>query len=354
MSLKMYGQNRSNVNLEKICHIVGVLGGKGGVGKSTVTVNLALALKQKGHRVGILDADVYGPSVPHLLGGITLPKKEGDEILPAVAKGVSVMSVAFFQAESEASVVRAPVANQIISQFLEKILWGELDILLIDFPPGTGDIQITLMQKAKLTGALVVTTPQEIALLDVRKSIQMCYRMEVPVIGVVENMSYFLHQKERCVLFGAGGGKLLADEFNTALLGQIPIDPELSQLGDEGTSLFETDAMSRISFEEIAERFESFLKKGQMQEWTLICLKKKNQTHFEIKWWDGLIQEFRFSDLQMQCPCVRCKQKSEKKINTQVGASELKCVGSYGVQIQFTEGCSKGVYPYTLLRKVGV
>lgn len=260
MPLKMYGQNEPQGNLDKVSNIIGVLGGKGGVGKSTVTVNLALALSKRCRRVGILDADVYGPSIRHLLGEAAPPEQIGVEIVPAKVKGLAVISVAFFQREGEASIVRAPVANQIIDQFLGKICWGELDDLLIDFPPGTGDIQITLMQKAKLSGAVVVTTPQEVALLDVRKSVQMCQRMDVPLLGVVENMSYFLHQNQRYALFGEGGGKLLSDEFGIPLLGQIPIDAELSRTGDEGISLFETEAMSRSNFEEVAARLESRLK----------------------------------------------------------------------------------------------
>jgi len=263
MPLKMYGQNQPRDSLEKTRNIIGILGGKGGVGKSTVTVNLALALSQRGRRVGILDADIYGPSIRHLLGDATPPKQEGDQILPAKTKGISVISVAFFQTEKEASIVRAPIANQIIDQFLGKIRWGTLDDLLIDFPPGTGDIQITLMQKARLNGAVVVTTPQEVALLDVRKSVQMCNRMDVPLLGVVENMSYFLHQEERYALFGEGGGKLLADECGVPLLGQIPIDSELSRTGDEGVSLFDTEAVSRFSFEEVAARLESRLKASE-------------------------------------------------------------------------------------------
>lgn len=260
MPLKMYGQNVSRNKLDKIRNIIGILGGKGGVGKSTVAVNLALAFTQRGQEVGILDADIYGPSISQLLGKVNLPIKEGSEILPARAKGITAISVAFFQAAQEAAIVRAPIANQIIDQFLGTIRWGKLDTLFIDFPPGTGDVQITLMQKAKLTGAVIVTTPQEVALLDVRKSVQMCHRMEVPILGVVENMSYFLHQQERYALFGEGGGKLLADECDAPLLGQIPIDAELSRAGDEGSSIFDTEAVSRLNFEEVAARLASVLR----------------------------------------------------------------------------------------------
>jgi len=266
----MYDEKPSKKSLQDVRHVIAVLGGKGGVGKSTVTVNLALALKKQGKRVGILDADVYGPSIRQLLGDETFPTRAGDQIAPGVTKGIRVISTAFFDSKQLSSVVRAPIANQIIEQFLSQISWGELDVLLVDFPPGTGDIQITLMQKARLSGAVIVTTPQEVALLDVRKSIEMCQLMEVPVLGVVENMSFFIHDQERYALFGEGGGKWLANEFDIPLLGQIPIDPEISRTGDEGRSLFETKGVSRGHFEEVAKRLQKRLLKGrerEMQEW---------------------------------------------------------------------------------------
>jgi ATP-binding protein involved in chromosome partitioning len=260
MPLKMYGNPQSQDGLENVRQIIGVIGGKGGVGKSTVTVNLALALKLQKRRVGILDADIYGPSVVHLLGGGSLPKTEGDRIFPSQMRGLSVMSVSCFQEEQAPLIVRAPIANGFIDQFLQRVNWGHLDDLLIDFPPGTGDIQITLMQKARLTGVVIVTTPQELALLDVRKSVQMAEKMGVPLLGIIENMSYFLHEKRRYALFGEGGGKQLADECGVPLLGNIPLDAKLSRLSDEGESLFETEALSRESFQEAAARLEGRLK----------------------------------------------------------------------------------------------
>ncbi len=270
MVLKMYDQKGKENALKQVHHIVAVLGGKGGVGKSTVTLNLALALSKRGRKVGILDADIYGPSIPYLMGGSTLGsiERHQEKIVPPLIRGVRVMSVAFFKKRKQASVVRAPIANRIIEQFLSEVFWGDLDDLLIDFPPGTGDIQITLMQKACLSGSVMVTTPQEIALIDVRKSMQMCFDMEVPVLGIVENMSYFLHKqsKERIALFGEGGGKLLADEWEVPLIGQVPIDPMISILGDQGESIFENKTFSSESFCEIAARLESALKKVECEE----------------------------------------------------------------------------------------
>ena len=269
MALKMYDQKSEEDALRNIRHIIAVLGGKGGVGKSTITLNLALALSEKGKKIGILDADIYGPSIPYLIGGPkAFVETKQAKVIPPLIRGVKVMSVAFFKKRERASIVRAPIANRITEQFLKEVFWGDLDVLLIDFPPGTGDIQLTLMQKVPLSGSLVVTTPQEIALIDVRKSMQMCFEMNVRVLGIVENMSYFLHEssKERMALFGEGGGKLLADEWDVSLMGQVPIDPMISALGDQGESIFEKNALSSESFREIANRLESTLKKIKSEE----------------------------------------------------------------------------------------
>lgn len=279
MVLKMFSEKPGNNNLKGVKHILGVLSGKGGVGKSTVTVNLALALAKRGKKVGILDADIYGPSIRKMLGEETFPEEKEGKILPAKGLGLTFLSLAFFQEEGAAAIVRAPIANQMIQQFLDQVLWGDLDILLIDFPPGTGDIQITLMQQAPLTGTVVVTTPQEVALLDVRKAMQMNEKFEIPTLGVVENMSYFIEPKtkEKYILFGEGGGRQIAEEFQVPLIGKIPIDPLLSQSCDASNSLFETTAPSRFAFEEAASQLE----------WTLNHLEKSDQNaleDFKLMW----------------------------------------------------------------------
>lgn len=234
MPLKIYGDKSRN------CHIIGVAAGKGGVGKSTLTALLALALKELNYRVGVLDADLYGPSQRKMLREDRLPIKQGQRLLPASANGIKLMSMAFFRDEGQASVVRAPIANGLINQFLRDVDWGDLDVLLIDFPPGTGDIQITLAQQGHLSGALVVTTPQEIALLDVRKCVQMFEQLKIPLIGVIENMSYYQATKEgeKVFLFGKGGGEKLARECGAPLIGSIPIDPLIGLSLDRGESIF--------------------------------------------------------------------------------------------------------------------
>jgi ATP-binding protein involved in chromosome partitioning len=251
-------------NLKEIDSVIAIAAGKGGVGKSCVTVNLALALKQKGFKVGILDADIYGPSVCQMLQIESPPAQNTDSperIIPAEALGLKVISMAFFQ--ERAAVVRAPIANGIITQFLHQVDWGGLDYLLIDCPPGTGDIQLTLLQQGSLTGALVVTTPQEVALIDVVKSVQMFIDMQIPLIGVVENMSYFQDPVTgtKHYPFGKDGGDRLARQCGLPLLGRIPIDAEICQCADEGCSLFEKVSLSEgaKAFLELVELFQHHL-----------------------------------------------------------------------------------------------
>lgn len=267
--------------LAKVKAVVAVAAGKGGVGKSTITVNLALALSRRGIRVGIMDTDIYGPSIRKMLPEDQRPSQKGEIIYPAVCKGIPMISMAYFRREHEATAVRAPIANSLISQFIKNVAWGDLDLLLIDFPPGTGDVQLTLSQQAPLLGALMVTTPQEVALLDVRKAISLFEQVKVPILGIVENMSYFVPAEggEPIYIFGKGGGERLAQETGTPLLGKIPLDPLLCSCGDRGESLFERNPQGPATqaFQELARLFQtevSLLKEE----------KQKGLFSFELVW----------------------------------------------------------------------
>lgn len=242
MPLPMYQKNRSGP-FPAVKNVIAVAAGKGGVGKSSVTVNLALALKNLGCRVGIMDADIYGPSIRKMLPEDRMPTQKGQKIIPALCQGMPMISMAYFRKENEAAVIRAPIANGLINQFINGVDWGDLDYLILDFPPGTGDVQLTLSQQAHLTAAVMVTTPQEVALLDVRKAMHMFDQVKIPIIGIIENMSYFYHAetKEKIYIFGKGGGEKLARESEVPFLGSIPLAPELCQSGDNGTSLFLND-----------------------------------------------------------------------------------------------------------------
>ena len=220
-------------------HVVAIASGKGGVGKSTVTTNLAAALKRQGLAVGLLDADIYGPSQQHMLGvpESTVPdQQDGAFLLPVEAHGLKTMSMGYLSSAKTPMVWRGPMASSAMSQLLEKTLWGDLDILLIDMPPGTGDIQLTLAQRSTLSGAVIVTTPQDIALLDARKGIEMFQKVEVPVFGMIENMA--AHVCSACghvdPLFGEAGGRDLADAYDVPLLGQIPLTRVIRECSDQG------------------------------------------------------------------------------------------------------------------------
>jgi len=235
MTARVRASVRAGEDTPRIKNTVAVSSGKGGVGKSTVAVNLTLALHQAGCQVGLLDADVYGPDIPLMMGARGRPGMFQNRIIPVVSHGVRLISIAFFIKEGEAAILRGPMLSSTIKQFLFEVDWGELDYLVIDLPPGTGDAQLTLSQVIPLTGAVMVTTPQEVSLLDVRKGIAMFKHLNVPIIGVVENMSYFIcPHGERVKIFGEGGGQRIADEHKVPLLGQIPLDPETRLGGDEG------------------------------------------------------------------------------------------------------------------------
>lgn len=280
MSLKMF-QSQEKKPATKITHIVGIAAGKGGVGKSTVTVNLALALKQAGYAVGVMDMDIYGPSMRRMLPEDEMPAQDGNQITPAICQGIRMISMAYFRKEHEATAVRAPIANGLVQQFLHNVSWGNLDFLLIDFPPGTGDIQLTLAQKANLCGAIVVTTPQEVSLMDVRKAINLFEHVHVPIIGVVENMSYYQEQKdgEKKYLFGKGGGERLAQEIGAPCLGTIPIDARICQCCDTGTSLFSAadSSLAANAFLEIAENVVAHTH-------AIARASQENLSSFELHW----------------------------------------------------------------------
>jgi ATP-binding protein involved in chromosome partitioning len=217
-------------------NVLAVSSGKGGVGKSTVAVNLACALQRSGARVGILDADVYGPNVPLMLGLTGQPRVEGKRIIPFERHGLQVMSMALLVADDQPVIWRGPMLHSAVRQFLFDVAWRDLDYLVVDLPPGTGDAQLSLSQQAHLMGAIIVTTPQDVSVLDVRKAIRMFQTVNVPILGVVENMSWFTPpgSSERFHLFGRGGGEKIQREFGIPLLGQIPIEIAVREGGDEG------------------------------------------------------------------------------------------------------------------------
>jgi ATP-binding protein involved in chromosome partitioning len=217
-------------------NLIAIGSGKGGVGKTTVAVNLAIALSKLGYSTGLMDADVYGPNVPLMMGLRATPRAVGDRIQPLHKFGVVLMSMGFLNPGDKPLVWRGPMLHQVIQQFLRRVDWGLLDYLLIDLPPGTGDVQLSLIQTAPLTGAVVVTTPSDVSLEDARKAVNMFNQVRVPVLGIIENMSYLIcpHCNERIDVFSSGGGKRTADMMNVNFLGAAPLDPEVRIGGDSG------------------------------------------------------------------------------------------------------------------------
>lgn len=239
-------------------NIIAVSSGKGGVGKSTVAVNVAVSLAQDGARVGLMDADVYGPNVPLMMGvGDVKPKINGNRLVPIEAYGVRLMSMAVLKPGDEPMIVRGPILHGLVRQFLQDVEWGELDYLIVDMPPGTGDVQLSLAQLVPVQGAVLVTTPQEVAVADVRRALRMFETVSVPVLGVVENMSYFIAPETgvRYNIFGEGGGQKLADHYGVPFLGAVPLGLDVREGGDKGVPIVVSnpDSVQAQAFRRVAE-----------------------------------------------------------------------------------------------------
>ena len=360
--------------LSKVTHIVGVGAGKGGVGKSTLALHLAIALKNRGKKVGILDADVYGPSLQKMFPYRMPPSREGEFLIPASRDGIKLISLAYFQKNDSAAVVRAPIANETILQFLKKTVWGDLDYLIVDFPPGTGDVQLTLLQEAPFAGSVLVTTPQDVALIDVIKAHECFDRLNVATLGVIENMSFLSFGGERIFPMGEGGGAKLARQIGCPLLAQVPLEPSISLGGDCGKSLFEqnehlsaTQSMIRAA----ARLNQFFSDHGGLRQFEFemhprheVCdvneklegnaevvgIKKIFQSGAKdvvIEWTDGAVTRYDLGDIQRHCPCARCTEHKSPVFGDPL---YLKSVGRYGIRFKFTKGCSAGIYRFDVLR----
>jgi len=243
--------------LPDVEHVVAVASGKGGVGKSTVAANLAVSLARLGHRVGIVDADIYGPSMPMMFGINERPRIEANRVIPFERYGVKVMSLGFILDIDTPVIWRGPMVMKALEQLLVDVEWGALDYLIVDLPPGTGDAQLTITQKVPLSGAVIVTTPQDVALIDARKGLSMFRKVNVPVVGIVENMSMFVcpHCGEETAIFKHGGGERTAELLRTRFLGAIPLDPEIVLGGDEGKPIVvsKPDGPHAQAFQKVAE-----------------------------------------------------------------------------------------------------
>jgi ATP-binding protein involved in chromosome partitioning len=254
-----------------VSHIIAVASGKGGVGKSTTAINLALALSSLGLRVGILDADIYGPSLPKLLGLKQEPQPDPenpDKLMALEAYGLKAMSIGFVVDEATPVIWRGPMVMSALQQMMHEITWGDLDVMVVDMPPGTGDAQLTMAQQVPLSGAVIVSTPQDLALIDARKGLNMFKRVNVPILGIVENMSYFIcpNCDTRHEIFGHGGARQEAEKMGVPFLGEIPLDPELRERSDSGRPIVATepDSPHSAAYKQMAETIWEKLRTGEV------------------------------------------------------------------------------------------
>lgn len=360
-------------------HVIVVGSGKGGVGKSTTAVNLAMALKKLGYATGLLDADIYGPSVPTMLGknfprsadGMQ-PATEDNLLIPFDLQGLKVISLGLLIGRDQPTVWRAPMATKMIQQFLLGVKWGDLDFLIVDLPPGTGDIQLTLSQQSNITGAVVVTTPQQVAIEIARKGLLMFRHVGVPVLGVVETMSGFACGDCGAVtsIFGEGGAKKLSQEDGVPLLGQIPVDAALVRACDEGEPIVLKDpkSPSAVSYMQAASRLvatiESQASSGEGKDVVPLAVEPMPAISTEghrlaIYWSDGQKFVYNSRDLRFACPCAVCVDEfsGQRKITKDSVASDVALekalpVGRYGVNLVWNDKHSTGIYTYKYLREL--
>ncbi|MEW6744485.1 MAG: P-loop NTPase [Planctomycetota bacterium] len=390
VAVRMTAQVRSSIaqlgeGLLGVKNAIAVASGKGGVGKSTTAVNLALGLVASGARVGLLDADLYGPSVPTMLGVHRSPQVSGEgRVLPIEKHGLKLMSMGFVAGPDMPVILRGPMVTNVLRQFLGQVDWGELDYLVIDLPPGTGDTQLTLTQSASLSGAVIVTTPQEISLIDARKAIGMFVKVNVPILGIIENMSYFECARcgERTHVFGKEGGRLTAEKLGVPFLGAIPIDPRLVEVCDQGDSFFgrygdtpTAGALRQIAaevarhlsvlaatpsaVEAMAPNATPRVAANAAGRFPVRRLEVLDGGRLRILWDDGRESVLESAFLRAQCGCAACvdemsgeRRIRERDIAPDVRPVRIEPVGNYAVSIAWSDGHATGIYPFERLREM--
>lgn len=351
--------------LSGVKYIIAVASGKGGVGKSTVSVNLAIALKHKGFTVGLMDADVYGPSQPGMLGSTNKPDVTENYLKPVNRHGVDFISMGLLVGDDTPVIWRAPIAMKMINQFIHSVAWGDLDYLLIDLPPGTGDVQLTLAQQASLTGAVIVTTPQQVALGVAKKGLRMFEQVKVPVVGIIENMSGFTcaHCGKETAIFKEGGGKHMSEVLGVPYLGSLPLDPEIMMSGDDGVPVLtkSTDspaAKALISLADtVHEKVSEVAAEINKTEPRQIEIDKDGNLH--ILWPDDHKAVYSPYHLRLNCACAECvdedtgrKILDKKSVPLDIKINGYNPVGHYGLSIGFSDGHNTGIYIYDRLRKL--
>ncbi len=360
------GAPQAKIDLRGVKAVIAVASGKGGVGKSTVATNVALALSQGGASVGLMDADVYGPSLPMMYGLQGHPEMNEDQrLIPLDFHGIKVMSLGFLTTPDTPVIWRGPIVSKMIQQFLGGVAWGTLDYLIIDLPPGTGDVQLTLVQSAPLTGAIVVTTPQEVALSIAMKGLKMFYEVNVPVLGVVENMSGFVcsHCGTETHIFKHGGGERMAKLAGGPLLGRIPLDPVVAECGDAGLPVIlkAPDSPAAQAYRGIVQSLLEQVRLAQEKGAELTAVPTKVEpgeaTTMRIDWSGHHQSVFTHRALRAACPCAGCVDEMSgqrilkvDQVPLMIRPVEINQVGRYALQIRWSDGHSTGLYAYRYLR----
>ncbi len=349
---------------EKAMQIIAIGSGKGGVGKSSVSSNLAMILANNGYKVGLIDADIYGPTQSKMFGTSNEQSFISSDgmIQPIFAHGVNFVSVRSLIKEDAPLIWRAPIAIKLIREFLSCVKWPKLDYLLIDLPPGTGDIHLTLSQQAKLTGAIIVTTPQEIACEIAEKGLQLFNKVNVPILGIIENMSGYncIHCGQGQAVFKQGGAKKLASNYNTALLGEIHLDHLIIECNDSGTSVIHQYPNSKvvIEYQRIAKNMLDNISAQitNLNEPNAIEIMKNN---LKIVWSDHSSGLLTAETLRQNCPCANCVKKivggtalDKEEVSKDISILELARVGCYAVKLKFSDGHNTGIFSYDNLRNL--
>jgi len=357
------GQQRAGEGIPGVKHLIAVASGKGGVGKSTTTVNLALGLQAKGLKVGILDADIYGPSQPRLLGLTGRPQPgANNKLQPMSGYGLKVMSMGFLVEEGTPIIWRGPMVVSALNQMLREVNWGELDAIIIDMPPGTGDVQLTMAQQVPLSGAVIVSTPQDLALIDARKGLAMFQRVDVPVLGIIENMSYFICPScgERSDVFGHGGAANEADKLGVPFLGAVPLHIDIRATSDAGQPVVVTSPESAHAqiFRELASRVwsETEAAAGTLKKPDLSVSTANDM--LTVSFPDGDIFELSAEMLRVMSPSAEVQGHTPAQRVTvggkrHVTIGDLRPVGSYAVRVVFSDGHDTGLFSWDYLEQLG-
>ena len=389
--------SQSTVSADKlpgIRHIIAIGSGKGGVGKSTVSVNLALALQQLGARVGIVDADILGPSIPGMLGiptGEPPAMSADNKMIPAQRHGLKVVSMGMLTGDDKPAVLRGPMVGKYLKMFVDAVQWGPLDYLILDLPPGTGDTQLTLAQSMPLSGVVIVTTPQAVSLKIARRGLRMFEKVQVPILGIVENMRTFTcpHCGESTDIFRHGGGERMSQELGVPFLGALPLDADVVTCGDEGRPIVadQPTSVSAKVYATIAtalvEQLQAavtvlkpFVWKWDSNEgapaWmedaarpagsqnTPIGFLRRDPRTLSILWEDGHRDDFDVRDLRLACRCALCVEEmtgekllDPKTIRSDVSPQKIASIGNYAIQPEWSDGHNSGIYTFKDLRALG-